>query len=86
MRANGTDAEKKLAKRLQNAKLDELLDFQVVKANVNGSGPSAEYGGYSQKHSRWKEVFPVTPGTLLGWHRRFIARKLRREACTSSWT
>jgi transposase len=24
---------------------------------------------------RWREVFPVTPGTLLGWHRRFIAAK-----------
>lgn len=25
--------------------------------------------------SRWHEVFPVTPGTLLAWHRRFIAAK-----------
>ena len=25
--------------------------------------------------SRWKMVFAVTPGTLLGWHRRFIAWK-----------
>jgi putative transposase len=24
---------------------------------------------------RWREVFPVTPGTLLGWHRRFITTK-----------
>jgi transposase InsO family protein len=24
---------------------------------------------------RWRHVFPVTPGTLLGWHRRFIAVK-----------
>lgn len=24
---------------------------------------------------RWREVFPVTPGTLLAWHRRFIAAK-----------
>ncbi|WP_246038112.1 hypothetical protein [Saccharothrix texasensis] len=23
---------------------------------------------------RWREVFPVTPGTLLAWHRRFVAR------------
>lgn len=22
---------------------------------------------------RWREFFPVTPGTLLAWHRRFIA-------------
>ena len=24
---------------------------------------------------RWAEVFPVTPATLLAWHRRFAARK-----------
>ncbi|MCX4596344.1 integrase core domain-containing protein [Streptomyces sp. NBC_01549] len=24
---------------------------------------------------RWHEAFPVTPGTLLGWHRRFVAAK-----------
>ncbi|WP_349017588.1 hypothetical protein [Streptomyces sp. AgN23] len=23
----------------------------------------------------WREIFPVTPGTLLAWHRRFIAAK-----------
>ena len=25
--------------------------------------------------SRWREIFPVIPATLLGWHRRFIAWK-----------
>lgn len=25
--------------------------------------------------SRWREVFPVSPATLLGWHRKFIAGK-----------
>ncbi|ROP41842.1 integrase core domain-containing protein [Saccharothrix texasensis] len=29
---------------------------------------------------RWREVFPVTPGTLLAWHRRLIARKWDRSA------
>ncbi|WP_367127868.1 IS3 family transposase [Saccharothrix sp. HUAS TT1] len=24
---------------------------------------------------RWPEIFPVTPGTLLAWHGRFVARK-----------
>src|SRR5258708_13132977 len=24
---------------------------------------------------RWREVFGVTPATLLAWHRRFVARK-----------
>jgi transposase InsO family protein len=24
---------------------------------------------------RWREVFPATPGTLLAWHRRFIAAR-----------
>ncbi|ONI92833.1 integrase [Saccharothrix sp. ALI-22-I] len=24
---------------------------------------------------RWREVFPVTPGTLLAWHRTLVARK-----------
>ncbi|MFF7394222.1 integrase core domain-containing protein [Streptomyces scabiei] len=23
----------------------------------------------------WRDIFPVTPGTLLGWHRRFITAK-----------
>ncbi|NKE63253.1 transposase [Lentzea sp. PSKA42] len=27
------------------------------------------------RRPRWREIFPVTPGTLLGWHRRFIAWK-----------
>ncbi|WP_457784960.1 integrase [Streptomyces mirabilis] len=24
---------------------------------------------------RWAQVFPVTPGTVLAWHRRFVARR-----------
>ncbi|MCC8251548.1 integrase core domain-containing protein [Saccharothrix luteola] len=29
---------------------------------------------------RWREVFPVTPGTLLTWHRKLIARKWDHSA------
>ena len=28
----------------------------------------------------WREVFPVTPGTLLAWHRRFLAAKWDHNA------
>jgi hypothetical protein len=24
---------------------------------------------------RWSKVFPVTPGTVLGWHRRLVAHR-----------
>jgi len=24
---------------------------------------------------RWSEVFPITPGTLLAWHRKLVAKK-----------
>ncbi|MFJ5609305.1 integrase [Streptomyces sp. NPDC093221] len=29
---------------------------------------------------RWPEIFPVTPGTLLAWHRRIIAAKWDHNA------
>jgi hypothetical protein len=27
------------------------------------------------RRRRWAEVFPVTPATILRWHRNFVARK-----------
>ena len=28
---------------------------------------------------RWSEIFPVTPATLLAWHRKLAANKIRHE-------
>ncbi len=28
---------------------------------------------------RWAEVFPVCPATVLAWHRRLVAKKVRHE-------
>ncbi|MEU5691988.1 hypothetical protein [Actinosynnema sp. NPDC020468] len=50
MRQKGTAGEQALSKRLKAARTGYVLDYQVVKAKVTGSGTSAEYGGYSQKH------------------------------------
>ena len=33
---------------------------------------------------RWSEVFPVTPATLLAWHRKLAARQVRHEQATQA--
>jgi putative transposase len=34
-------------------------------------------------HNRWAEVFPVTPATLLAWHRRLAAKSTTRVSDAS---
>jgi len=34
--------------------------------------------------TRWTEVFPVTPATLLAWHRKLAAKKY--DTCRQPWT
>jgi putative transposase len=34
----------------------------------------AALSGHIPRH-RWRDVFPITPATVLAWHRRFIAAK-----------
>ena len=34
---------------------------------------------------RWARVFPITPGTVLAWHRRLIARKWDYSVGVRCW-
>ena len=45
-----------------------------------GCGTSADRAWFTAlarliQRGRWAEVFPVTPATLLAWHRRLAAKK-----------
>src|ERR1035437_5245482 len=34
---------------------------------------------------RWTDIFPVTPATLLTWHGKLAARKIRHQEPTQAW-
>jgi len=56
---------------------------QVLRRQLNGRRPRWDHAGrlwltalsrLVSRH-RWPEVFPVTPATILRWHRNLVARK-----------
>ncbi|MFT7837794.1 helix-turn-helix domain-containing protein [Saccharothrix sp. BKS2] len=67
-----------LVLRQGNAVLRRQLTGPVRYESANRFWPAALSGFVDRR--RWREVFPVTPGTLLAWHRRFVARKWDRSA------
>ncbi len=63
-----------LVRRHENAVLRRQLTGPVRYEPADRFWLAALSGLLPRRH--WFKVFPVTPGTLLAWHRRFIAAKL----------
>jgi putative transposase len=49
--------------------------MSVARAGLRPGGSGSPCLPGSSPQRRWAEVFPVTPATLLAWHRRLAARK-----------
>lgn len=62
-----------LVLRHENAVLRRQLARPVRYEPADRFWFAALTGLVNRRH--WREVFPVTPGTLLAWHRELIARK-----------
>jgi putative transposase len=71
-RDTSKDAEL-LVLRHENAVLRRQLAGPVRYEPADRFWFAALSGLIPRRH--WREIFPVTPGTLLAWHRRFIAAK-----------
>ncbi|MFE5125755.1 hypothetical protein [Streptomyces sp. NPDC056669] len=71
-RGTAKDAEL-LVQRHENAVLRRQLAGPVRYEPADRFWFAALPGLIPQRH--WLKIFPVTPGTLLAWHRRFIAAK-----------
>ncbi|MCQ8836339.1 integrase core domain-containing protein [Streptomyces malaysiensis] len=71
-RGTAKDAEL-LVLRHENAVLRRQLAGPVRYEPADRFWFAALSGLIPQRH--WLKIFPVTPGTLLAWHRRFIAAK-----------
>ncbi|MFE1934557.1 integrase core domain-containing protein [Streptomyces sp. NPDC059474] len=71
-RGTAKDAEL-LVLRHENAVLRRQLTGPVRYEPADRFWFAALSGLIPRRH--WREVFPVAPGTLLAWHRRFIAAK-----------
>src|SRR4051812_25053016 len=62
-----------LVLRHENAVLRRQLTGPVRYEPADRFWFAALSGSVDRRH--WPKIFPVTPGTLLAWHRRFTARK-----------
>ncbi|GAA1273906.1 hypothetical protein GCM10009579_35960 [Streptomyces javensis] len=62
-----------LAPRHENAVLRRQLAGPVRYELADRFWFAALFGLIPRRH--WREVFPVAPGTLMAWHRRFITAK-----------
>jgi putative transposase len=73
LRSEATKVAELLVLRHENAVLRRQINGRVRYEPVDRFWLAALSGLIPR--CRWRGLFPVTPGTLLAWHRRFIAAK-----------